>query len=319
MSRFAKVLLAIVVALLAVGGGSFLWLTAREAVPDQTDYSLDVDELRRLADSLPGKRPSEVASALVADSSLPRGALYAGESLREPHPMVHQVFQVQWGSGDTLLIDTAFPPDTLEKMGGGTFHSPAWQQVLAAMGGAQQIVVTHEHFDHLGGVAAFEPAAPLAGRLRLTREQHANVAALDESRVPHALRRPEPLSYERVLAVAPGVVLVKAPGHTPGTQLVYVRTLDERELLFVGDVAWHTDQLAKLHYRPRIVTDFFLGEDRRAVLGQFRALHDLMRAHPQLLVVVSHDREQRERLIAQGLLRDGFRASAASAGTVLSN
>jgi glyoxylase-like metal-dependent hydrolase (beta-lactamase superfamily II) len=161
-------------------------------------------------------------------------------------------------------------------------------------------------------VAAFEPAAPLAGRLRLTSEQHANGTALDDSRVPHALRRPEPLAYERVLAVAPGVVLVKAPGHTPGTQLVYVRTRHERELLFIGDVAWHTDQLAKLHYRPRLVTDLFLGEDRRAVLAQFRALHDLMRAHPQLLVVVSHDREQRERLIAQGLLREGLEGTVSS-------
>jgi len=307
MPRFAKVLLAIGVVLLVAGGGAFRWLTAREAVPDQTGYAIDVDELRRLADSLPGERPSEVASALVAETTLPRGAVFAGESLRERQPMVHQVFQVQWSDGASLLVDAGFPPELLEKMGGGTFHAPAWQQVLAAMAEAQQIVVTHEHFDHLGGVAAFEPAAPLAGRLRLTREQRANEAALDESRVPHALRRPEPLAYERVLAVAPGVVLVKAPGHTPGTQLVYVRTVDERELLFVGDVAWHLDQIAKLHYRPRLVTDFFLGEDREAVLGQFRALNELMRSHPQLLVVVSHDRDQRERLLAQNLLRDGLR------------
>lgn len=306
MPRFAKILLAILAVLLLAGAGAFRWLTAREPVPDQTAYAIDVDELRRLSGSLPGARPREVASALIAETTLPRGAVFAGESLREPHPMVHQVFEVQWADRAPLLIDAGFPPELLEKMGGGSFHAPAWQQVLAAMGEAEQIVVTHEHFDHLGGVAAFEPAAPLAGRLRLTREQHANEAALDEARVPHALRRPEPLAYDRVLAVAPGVVLVKAPGHTPGTQLVYVRTEDERELLFVGDVAWHLDQIAKLHYRPRLVTDFFLGEDRKAVLDQLRALHDLLRSNPQVLVVVSHDRDQRERLLAQSLLRDGL-------------
>ena len=42
------------------------------------------------------------------------------------------------------------------------------------------------------------------------------------------------------------------------------------------------------------------------MLAQFRALHDLMRAHPQLVVVVSHDRDQRERLVAQGVLHDGL-------------
>lgn len=306
MSRVAKIVLAVLALVLVAGGAAFAWLTAREAVPDRTDYALDLDELRRLAASLPGEPPREVASALIADAGLPRGAVFAGESLLERHPMVHQVFRVEWENGDTMLIDAGFPPESLEQVGGGTFHADAWQQVLAAMGEAEQIVVTHEHFDHLGGVAAFEPSAPLAGRLRLTREQHANEAALDAARVPHALRRPEPLAYERTLALAPGVVLVKAPGHTPGSQLVFVRTRDGRELLFIGDVAWHHDQLEQLHYRPRLVTDLLIGEDRAAVLGQFRALSDLMRAHPDLVVVVSHDREQREQLVAKGVLRDGF-------------
>ena len=42
------------------------------------------------------------------------------------------------------------------------------------------------------------------------------------------------------------------------------------------------------------------------MLAQFRALSELMRANPQLVVVVSHDVDQREALIASGLLREGF-------------
>lgn len=306
MSRVSKIVLAVLAFVLVAGGAAFVWLTAREAVPERTDYVLDLDELRRLAASLPGDPPRAVASALIAETGVPRGALFAGESLLERHPMVHQVFRVEWARGETLLVDAGFAPEVLERMGGGTFHQDAWQQVLAAMGEAENIVVTHEHFDHLGGVAAFEPSAPLAGRLRLTAEQHANEAALDDSRVPHALRRPEPLRYDGTLALAPGVVLVKAPGHTPGSQLVFVRTREGRELLFIGDVAWHLDQLSELHYRPRLVTDLLLGEDRGAVLAQFRALSALMHANPELVVVVSHDREQRERLVGMGVLRDGF-------------
>jgi hypothetical protein len=42
------------------------------------------------------------------------------------------------------------------------------------------------------------------------------------------------------------------------------------------------------------------------VLAQFRALHELMRGNPGLLVVVSHDPDQRARLLAAGQLRDGL-------------
>jgi glyoxylase-like metal-dependent hydrolase (beta-lactamase superfamily II) len=32
----------------------------------------------------------------------------------------------------------------------------------------------------------------------------------------------KPLDYTGYSAVAPGVVLIKAPGHTPGSQIIYV-------------------------------------------------------------------------------------------------
>ncbi|MFQ5745473.1 MAG: hypothetical protein ACE5HV_18115, partial [Acidobacteriota bacterium] len=65
-------------------------------------------------------------------------------------------------------------------------------------------------------------------------------------------------------------------------------------------------QISELHYRPRLVTDFFLGEDRRAVLHQLRALHALHEAELQLSIVVSHDVDQRKRLIRDGAIGEGF-------------
>jgi glyoxylase-like metal-dependent hydrolase (beta-lactamase superfamily II) len=310
MPRFVKILLGTLAVLLLVGGGAFVWLTAREPVPETSDYVLSLDELRALADSLPGAKPVAVRSELVADAALPRGAVFAGESLREPHAMVHQVFQVDFGDPKgAVLIDSSFPQALFERMPGGegkTYHAKAYARVLEAMRSARLIVITHEHSDHLMGVSGYAPAEDLVGRLRLTREQLANAKALDDASIPASLRAMEPLDYARTLAIAPGVVLQKAAGHTPGTQLVYVRTQDGRELLFVGDVAWHLDQLKQLHYRPRLVTDFFIGEDRRAVLAQFRALHDLLAAHPEVTVVVSHDPDQRQALIAAGTLREGL-------------
>jgi glyoxylase-like metal-dependent hydrolase (beta-lactamase superfamily II) len=313
MSRFWKIALATLALLLAFGVGAWHWLTAPEVVPDRTDFTISLEDLRALAAALPGDAPTAIRSALVAEASLPRAAVFAGESFA-PHPMVHQVFEVVYSDGSgPVVIDTAFPEALLARMSDGRYHADAFRQVLAAMGRARAIVVTHEHFDHLAGVAAFPRPEELAGRLRLTREQLGNAAALDDAELPAALRSLEPLDYEGATALAPGVALMKAPGHTPGSQLVFVRTAEGLEYLFVGDVAWHLDQLVELHYRPRLVTDFFLHEDRRAVLGEFRALHELMRGYPGLVLVVSHDRDERARLIDAGLLQEGFDGGAPGA------
>ena len=119
-------------------------------------------------------------------------------------------------------------------------------------------------------------------------------------------KRVTPLAYDHYHALAPGVVLVKAPGHTPGSQLVYVALANGRRLLFVGDVAWHMDQIRELWYRPRLVTDVFLGEDRDAVMGELRKLRDVGAANPMLQIVVSHDVDQRAELLAQGVLGERF-------------
>jgi glyoxylase-like metal-dependent hydrolase (beta-lactamase superfamily II) len=104
-----------------------------------------------------------------------------------------------------------------------------------------------------------------------------------------------------VVAVAPGVVLLAAPGHTPGSQIVYVRLSDGREALLLGDVAWNSGQIAELHYRPRLVTTM-LGENRAKVMAQLRTLHELAKTDPGVVQIVSHDKRQRAALLENGLL-----------------
>lgn len=301
----SRSLVALAIAAVAAGG-AWRWLTAAEAPPATSDYEIPVDELRRLAASIPGEGPSAVRSELVAETSMPRAAVFAGESF-DPHPMVHQVFQISWPDR-FVLVDAAFPPEFMEQMGpAGTFYDDRFERILEALRSAERILVTHEHFDHLAGVGRYQPPEGLAGRLQLTTRQLANTEALAQAKLPDAMVRSlEPLAYDRIEAIAPGVVLLEAAGHTPGSQMVYVRTRDGRELLLVGDVVWHGDQIRNLHYRPRLVTNFFLDEDRRSVLAQMRTLHDLLRNYPEISVVVSHDQEARGRWIESGILGEGL-------------
>jgi len=307
MPGWLRITLGVLLVLALAAVGLWRWLDASEPVPAQTSYRIDLDALHRLAESLPGAKPRAIRSALVADAALPRGVVFAGEPFTPEHS-VHQVFQLVWDDRFGL-IDTAFPPSAFERVGAfgdgsGRFHGEAWEQVSRALAGADFIVVTHEHFDHLAGAASL----PLerASHLRLNRAQLENTSALEQSELSAELREAlAPLPDGEAQAIAKGVVLLAAPGHTPGSQLVYVERADGRTALFLGDVAWHSDQIRKLHYRPRLVT-YVLGENRAQVLGEFRALHELGVAHPEIAQVVSHDADLREALLADGLLVDGF-------------
>jgi glyoxylase-like metal-dependent hydrolase (beta-lactamase superfamily II) len=308
MPRWLRIALGVVVVLALALAGLWRWLDASEPVPETTSYRIDLEALHGLAGSLPGPKPRELRSVLVADAALPRGVMFAGEPF-EPQPNVHQVFQIVFEDGRFGLVDTAFPPAAFERVGAfgdgtGRYHAAGWEQVTRALAAAEFVVVTHEHFDHLAGAASIPLAR--ADRLRLNARQLGNARALDESELPGPLRRAlVALPEAEAQALAPGVVLLAAPGHTPGSQLVYVERVDGRRALFLGDVAWHFDQIAKLRYRPRHVT-WVLGENRAQVLAEFRALHDLSRAHPEIAQVVSHDPEQRDAFLADGLLEEGL-------------
>lgn len=289
--------------LLLLGGAYLYHQFGSEPVPAETDYDVGLDALRRLARSGDGALPIEIRFENIADGAMPRAAILARASF-EPTDMPRPVFQVVYPDGRYVLVDAAYDRAAHEQMpgpGGGRFHDDAWQSLVRAMEGASQIVVTHEHPDHLGGVAAHPRPERIADRVRLNVEQ-ADAPRSVDTVLPSAITRARaPLDYADALAIAPGVVLKRAPGHTPGTQMVFVALADGRELLFVGDVVWKLEAIERLVYRPRLVTNWLLGEDRGAVLDQIRALRRLLDAR-EVKLVVSHD----DRTFRDGSMIEGF-------------
>ena len=78
-----------------------------------------------------------------------------------------------------------------------------------------------------------------------------------------------PLAYEDYHSLAPGITLIKAPGHSPGSQVILLTLASGNEFLFVGDIAWHRDNIDLVRTRARCVS-FLLEEDPGAVLQQLK-------------------------------------------------
>lgn len=135
-----------------------------------------------------------------------------------------------------VLVDTGFTPETAAARGSRDYlQSP--MATLAALGvpveRVEHVVLTHLHYDHVGHVSDF-PAA----RLLLQREEYefwvGPMAGRGE--YPH-LHEPADLEYlatalragrltllDGDCTVVPGVTAHKVGGHTPGLQVVRVRT-----------------------------------------------------------------------------------------------
>ncbi|MFT3922300.1 MAG: MBL fold metallo-hydrolase [Myxococcales bacterium] len=270
------------------------------ADPD-APFVIDLKALHQAATQGGGPLPTSIEVEKIADFAFPRTMVVAGDGFKM-HPMVLLAHRVMWPD-HSLIIDTAFSPKDGEDMPGSKFDESAYARLQKAMLKTQSIVFTHEHPDHVGGVASAPNFPAIVGHVIMTREQF-NGPKLDREKfAPGTLEQLKLLDYSGLHAVAPGVVLQKAPGHTPGTQLIYVELADGKRYLFVGDIAWTEDNIRLERGRPGLAGTPLMKEDRAAVAAELQALNALPK---DVHVVVAHDATALERDLKAGLFKQGF-------------
>jgi glyoxylase-like metal-dependent hydrolase (beta-lactamase superfamily II) len=282
--------------------GSVYWLFYDTGPSPRAPYRLDLAAVRAAATRIPGALPTRIELEIVSHDAVPRIAM-VGRSGWGKIVLVRASYRVVFPVR-SVIIDTGYDEQAARSVGADRFDRAAYRRVMRGLDGASLIVVTHEHGDHLGGALTSPHLAQFLPRLLLTRAQ------ADSRQAPPWLAsikaRLRPFDYDEIDAVAPGIVLIKAPGHTPGSQMVYVRRADGREFLFMGDVASMLDNVRLQRQRSRYVTSFISGDDRAAVAAQLQALDAVSRANPALILVPGHDGKTIEALAARGLLGRQF-------------
>ena len=276
----------------------------RGQAPPATGWSADIGEIRRVSTLIPGRKPLRINVLKFAESRRTKNFSVKGEPAA-PSVQARTVFQVVYPDG-YVMVDAGMDEPMHRQIGRGAEGEPYYaeqaQAVNQALRGARAIVFTHEHGDHVTGVIRTPYLAELAPKTILTRAQVNTLETRpqfpDLKLTDEQAQRYHIIDYDRYMAFAPGWTLVKAAGHTPGSQMMFVTLDSGREYLLIGDTAWHMDGVRKVTGKdaPWIV------EDTAAVSDQLKWLSGLSTSDKNVIIIASHDDDEHKELVAKQLL-----------------
>jgi glyoxylase-like metal-dependent hydrolase (beta-lactamase superfamily II) len=262
-------------------------------------FDADLSAIRVLATIVPGPLPIALNAVRFAASIRPRKFVIEGGD-ETPVTMPRTAYQAVYPDG-TVMIDSGMDQATHESFGQGEpYDAAAFAKLKRALDAARMIVLTHYHADHAGGVLTADNFDALARKTVATAETLSLM--MNNPHRPHlklAEKRAEQficISYGRYYPVAPGLVLIKAPGHSPDMQMVYIRLQSGREYLHSIDAAWNMDNIR--HVKGKAAP--WVKEDVPAVMAQLRFLNELSQREQQLHILVTHDGELLDRMIGSG-------------------
>jgi glyoxylase-like metal-dependent hydrolase (beta-lactamase superfamily II) len=267
------------------------------------DFRPDLTTIRAMSAVLPGALPLAVNGVRVAASIRPRKFVIEGGD-DTPVAMPRTAFQIVYPDCSVMIdsgLDKAthdsFSPDKPEP-----YFAEQFAKLQCALAKARLIVLTHHHADHVAGVLCAPNFSELAGKTIITMDvadcmmntphrPHLKLA-------PQALERFIVLDYPQYYPVAPGVVLIRSPGHSPDSQMVFIRLQSGREILHSVDSAWIMDNIMEVKGKAAP----WVKEDVPQVMAQLRWLKAVAETEKNITILVTHDDELFDRQTRDGTI-----------------
>lgn len=258
----------------------------------------------------PANPPAEMALVPLATGVTHRSAMFAyrGGSFFDKRDFAMTAVLVKHPRGD-LLIDAGFGSAVDEHFAAMPWFfrattsyergTPAAAQLDAAGYDRKRlrgILLTHAHWDHASGAADFAgtPVLLPAEERRYVDEGGALTVVARE----HAHARFETytfeggpyLGFERSLDVHGdgSVVVVPAPGHTPGSVIVFVTLPGNRRYAFVGDLVWQREGITLREERAWLFR-IFADQDAARARDNLLRMAAIAARFPEMVMVPAHD------------------------------
>jgi glyoxylase-like metal-dependent hydrolase (beta-lactamase superfamily II) len=264
---------------------------AERAEASEVPFGADLAVIRRLANLVPGAKPVAVNGVRIA-ASIRSGKFVITGGDDTPVTMPRTAFQVVYRDG-TVMIDSGMDKETHDSFSTPDKREPYFPEAFAALqkalNQARMIVLTHFHADHAAGVTQATNYAELAAKTIVSGETAK--CLLTTPHKPHlamsadAVNKLNIVDYRQYLPIAPGMVLIKAHGHSADHQMVYVALQSGREILHSVDVGWVLENIRQVKGKAAP----WVKEDVPAVLGQLRWLNNVLNNETNVALLVTHD------------------------------
>lgn len=296
-----KRVLRVVLLLVLFAGGALFWSFLPANLPMPAP----------IADALPPASPPAGMSISVLDTgSIQSRAVLAfrGGAFGDERTFAIAPILVRHPRGD-LLIDAGFGRDidahvkTMPWLGrmltDYTKGRPAGEQLAGAgmsPASLKGVLITHAHYDHVSGLDSLAGAPVWVNDAeRAFIDGDAPQAALMRSFKSLDYRKYEfdggaylgfPQSHD--VWGDGSVVVVPAPGHTPGSVVVFLALPSGKRYALLGDLVWAMEGITLPAERPWLPR-WLIGEDAAQVRENVTRLAAIHARYPEIELVPAHD------------------------------
>jgi glyoxylase-like metal-dependent hydrolase (beta-lactamase superfamily II) len=193
-----------------------------------------------------------------------------------------------------VIVDTGYSAREAARRDRDVLVDPL--DALTALGidpeAGHPVIITHAHYDHIGNVAAFSKSNIAISRNEwdfwtdaiAEKTQFSHFGDSEALTQLHMAKDQERLTlFEDGFSPAPGIELSVLGGHTPGQAMVTVSTT-EGQVILASDA---------VHFHEELERDM-LFQSMANLPDSYRAL-ELLRHHPQDLIVSGHDAGELEK------------------------